>query len=292
MESILTVSGLTQTLKIQGQAPKKVLHDINFQLPRDSLTGFIGVNGAGKTTTLKSILNFIIPEQGQVSFFGQEGLSSESKVKLGFLPERPYFYDYLTGKEFLALHWELRGFKCNAEFNQRVDEVLTEVNLMRGKDLKLRQYSKGMLQRIGIAQAIIHRPQFLILDEPMSGLDPDGRYLVKQIIKNLHRLGTTIFFSSHLLQDMEELCDRLVIIDQGRIIYEGSLATLWSKHSEQFQIDFQETSEGPRQTWSGPQGEVQKQIDELRERKAHILRVFEKRISLEEAFVSLRKIGG
>jgi ABC-type multidrug transport system ATPase subunit len=213
-------------------------------------------------------------------------------VKLGFLPERPYFYEYLTGKEFLALHWELRGFKCNAAFNQRVDEVLTEVNLMRGKDLKLRQYSKGMLQRIGIAQAIIHRPEFLILDEPMSGLDPDGRYLVKQIIKNLHRLGTTIFFSSHLLQDMEELCDRLVIIDQGRIIYEGSLTTLWSKHSEQFQIDFQETSEGPRQTWSGPQGEVQKQIDELRERKAHILRVFEKRISLEEAFVSLRKIGG
>lgn len=292
MDSILTVSHLSQTLKIQGQAPKEVLKDVHFHLPQGSLTGFIGVNGAGKTTTLKSLLEFIIPREGKISFFGEDGLTSSARQKIGFLPERPYFYEYLTGREFLGLHWKLRGHLLDKAFEIRLQEVLESVDLVRGRDLKLRQYSKGMLQRIGIAQAIFHKPQLLILDEPMSGLDPDGRQLVKNIIKGLHQQGITIFFSSHLLQDMEELCDRLIIIDNGRIIYEGTLSALWSKHSDQYSIEFSHPKTGKPTLWTGKRSEVQKEIDRLRSENTEIHRVEERQISLEEAFILLRKTGG
>jgi len=287
--NILNVSELKQELVSAGTKPKLVLKGINFSIPKGSLTGFIGVNGAGKTTTIKSLLNFIHPKSGTIKFFGETGLSKISRQRLGFMPERPYFYDFLTGKEFLALHWKLHGLSTDQLFEYRCDEVLKQVDLERGKNLRLRQFSKGMLQRIGIAQSIIHKPELLILDEPMSGLDPDGRFLIKSIIRKLHNSGTTIFFSSHLLQDMEELCTRLVIIEQGEIIYEGSLNDLGAQRQDEYLILAQNLESSVTQEFHCSRSVLQNKIDQLRVDKLEILNVSQRKISLEEAFILLRK---
>lgn len=289
MDLILKVTDLKQELVIPGEKPKLVLKGLNFSIPKGSLTGFIGVNGAGKTTTIKALLKFIHPLAGEIVFFGEQGLTNVGRQRLGFMPERPYFYDFLTGKEFLALHWKLRGHKIDVAFEQRCDEALKSVDLERGKNLRLRQFSKGMLQRIGIAQSIIHKPDFLILDEPMSGLDPDGRVLIKNIIRQLHSEGTTIFFSSHLLQDMEELCSRLVIIDQGQIIYEGSLLDLGAQRKDEYSITWRKPGTTPLELAICDSERLQKTIDSLRSQNHEVLQINQKKISLEEAFILLRK---
>ncbi len=289
MDLTLKVTDLKQELVTPGTKPRLVLKGLSFSIPRGSLTGFIGVNGAGKTTTIKALLDFIHPNSGQIEFFGENGLTDVGRQKLGFMPERPYFYDFLTGKEFLALHWKLRGMKADAAFEQHCDEALKSVDLERGKHLRLRQFSKGMLQRIGIAQSIIHKPEFLILDEPMSGLDPDGRVLIKNIIRKFHSDGTTIFFSSHLLQDMEELCTRLVIIDQGQIIYEGTLADLGAQRQDEFSISWRQPGSTHLESEYCSWDLLQNKIDGLRSQKYEILQINQKKISLEEAFILLRK---
>jgi len=289
MSNALNVTGLKQELVSSESKSKLVLKGLSFSIPKGSLTGFIGVNGAGKTTTIKALLNFIHPQSGTIEFFGELGLSNTSRQKLGFMPERPYFYDFLTGREFLALHWKLHGLSTDQSFEVRCEEVLKQVDLERGKNLRLRQFSKGMLQRIGIAQSIIHKPEFLILDEPMSGLDPDGRVLIKSIIKDLHTKGTTIFFSSHLLQDMEELCTRLVIIDQGEIIYEGSPKDLGAQRQDEFLILFQHPTTHETQECYCSKSALQAKIDQLRSNKFDIINISQKKISLEEAFILLRK---
>lgn len=224
MSAALEVIQLTKAF--QGEAfkkPKTVLKDLNFEIRQGKTTGFVGVNGAGKTTTLKCILGFVRPTAGEVRILG-EPLSDKTKAKIGFLPERPYYHDFLKAREFLRFHWGL-GRGKSEDFEKRAREVLQKVNLPQVWDSSLRSFSKGMLQRIGVAQALLHQPEILILDEPMSGLDPDGRILIKDIIQEQRQSGKTIFFSSHLLGDMDELCDDLVVIDQGQLIYQGELKT-------------------------------------------------------------------
>lgn len=220
---MLTVKNLTKSFQAHFYTPRQqVLNHLSFSVRSGKTTGFVGVNGAGKTTSLKCVLGFIKPEQGEIDFFGKGPLTSELKQKIGYLPERPYYYDFLTALEFLKFHWDLSG--GGPGFAERADQVLAKVNLPHVKNKALRSFSKGMLQRIGIAQAILKKPEFLILDEPMSGLDPDGRILIKDIISDERKNGTTIFFSSHLLGDMDELCDDLVVIHSGNLVYQGSLA--------------------------------------------------------------------
>lgn len=289
MEMMLKVSNLKQELAMPGSKSKLVLKGLNFSIPKGALTGFIGVNGAGKTTTIKALLNFVYPQEGSIEFFGESGLTLSGRQRLGFMPERPYFYDFLTGKEFLSLHWKLRGLPLDESFERRCDEVLKAVDLERGKNQRLRQFSKGMLQRIGIAQSILHKPDFLILDEPMSGLDPDGRLLIKNIIRDLHKNGTTLFFSSHLLQDMEELCTRLVIIDQGQIIYEGTLEDLGAQRKDEFLVVWRNPKSQSTDSGMFSYNELQNKIDELRHSGFEIQQISQKKISLEEAFMVLRK---
>ncbi len=198
-----------------------VLKKMSFEVQNNHFVGFIGPNGAGKTTTIKCLLQFIFADSGSIQFFQDKNIL-ESKKRIGFLPERPYFQEFLSGLEFLRLHWSLAGLK-GENFQTRAFEVLDQVKLMHAKDQKLRDYSKGMLQRIGIAQALLARPDFLILDEPMSGLDPDGRILIKEILKSLKTQNITLLMSSHLLEDVEELCDDLVIVHKGETLYCGSL---------------------------------------------------------------------
>lgn len=200
---------------------RQVLKDVSFTLPSGETTGFVGSNGSGKTTSIKCMLDFMRPDSGEILFFGKP-LDLDAKKRIGYLPERPYLYEFLTGMEFLRLHWNLVQ-DSQKDFIDRAYEALKRVDLFEARDKKLRQYSKGMLQRVGIAQAILNKPDLLILDEPMSGLDPDGRGLVKDILRDESKRGTSLFFSSHLLQDMEELCTHLVVINKGVIIYDGDL---------------------------------------------------------------------
>lgn len=208
---------------------RHVLRDVSFSLPEGQTTGFVGSNGAGKTTTIKCLFDFVRPNSGEILFFGQK-LSSATKTRIGYLPERPYLYEFLTGSEFLRLHWNLCYGSSLKDFSERALEALKKVDLLEAKDRRLRTYSKGMLQRIGIAQAILTRPDLLILDEPMSGLDPDGRAMVKDILREEQKRGVSLFFSSHLLQDMEELCSHLVVINRGQILYDGGLTPFMAEY--------------------------------------------------------------
>lgn len=228
---ILEVRQLRKSFSTDFWRPRReVLRGVSFRLPAGTTTGFIGVNGSGKTTSLKCILGFIFPERGEVLFDSGKQSLDVFKARLGYLPERPYFYDFLSAEEFLRFHWDLSG--GGGGFAERRDSVLAKVDLSGTGAKRLRQFSKGMLQRIGLAQALLRQPDLLILDEPMSGLDPDGRLLVKDILHEEKKRGTTLFFSSHLLADMEELCDRLIVIDDGKILYEGPQETFLTEQAD------------------------------------------------------------
>jgi ABC-2 type transport system ATP-binding protein len=187
--------------------------------------GFLGPNGAGKTTTLKILMGLIYPTSGNAWLFGRDMSDPQTKARLGFLPESPYFYDYLTSREFLGFYGHLFGL-WGAALGKRVDELLELVGMTHAKDLQLRKFSKGMLQRVGIAQALINDPELVVLDEPMSGLDPIGRKEVRDLILRLKESGKTVLFSSHILHDAEVLCDRVAMILKGRLVACGRVTDL------------------------------------------------------------------
>jgi ABC-2 type transport system ATP-binding protein len=178
--------------------------------------GFLGPNGAGKTTTLKLLMGIIFPSGGTASILGAHYLDPQIKTRIGFLPEQPYFYDYLSAPELLDYYATLSGVPA-PERKKRIGPVLERVGLSDVRNKQLRKFSKGMLQRVGIAQAIIHDPEVLFLDEPMSGLDPLGRHEVRELIQSLKDEGKTIFFSTHILADAEALCDRVAVIHKGEL---------------------------------------------------------------------------
>jgi ABC-2 type transport system ATP-binding protein len=178
--------------------------------------GFLGPNGAGKTTTLKMLMGIIFPTSGSARILGRDCLDPDVKQKIGFLPEQPYFYDYLSAPELLDYYAQLSGVP-KTQRAKRIGDLLERVGLSDVDKLQLRKFSKGMLQRVGIAQAIVHDPEVIFLDEPMSGLDPLGRHEVRELIQGLKDQGKTIFFSTHILSDAEALCDRVAVIHKGEL---------------------------------------------------------------------------
>ncbi len=227
MQAAIQLEDITRSFKNHfWQTKTQVLKGISFTIAKGEVFGFLGPNGAGKTTTIKIITGLIRPDSGKVSVFGEEANSITAKRKIGFLPESPYFYEHLTGYEFLKIHALLSDL---TDHKQRVNELLQRVGLEQAKDLYLRKYSRGMLQRIGIAQALVGSPELLILDEPLTGLDPLGRKEIKDIILEEKAKGTTIFFSSHILPDAEAVCDRIGIIIHGEIREIGDLSELLRK---------------------------------------------------------------
>ena len=194
---VVEVLGLKKSYR-SPMTRKKVeaLKDVSFSIYAGVITGFLGANGAGKTTTIKCLLELAFADAGEFRFFGKKGLSNEAKAKIGFLPERPYFYDYLTGREFLKFYGQLSGRIARVDLDKRASVLLDRVGLSHAGDRPLRGYSKGMLQRIGIAQALIHKPEFIILDEPMTGLDPDGRHEVREIIREVTNIVENFFGKS------------------------------------------------------------------------------------------------
>ncbi len=205
-----------------GLVRRRVLDDVSLEVRQGEIFGFVGPNGAGKTTTLKLLVGLIRATSGRASILGHAVGTVESRRHIGFLPENPYFYDYLSGREILDFYARLSGVPASGR-KVRVAELLESVGLARSADNRLRSYSKGMLQRVGIAQALIHDPDVLFLDEPMSGLDPVGRKEVRDLILQLRDAGKTVFMNTHILSDVEMLCDRVAIIVAGRIRHIGQI---------------------------------------------------------------------
>ncbi|MBI4001973.1 MAG: ABC transporter ATP-binding protein [Nitrospira defluvii] len=208
-----------------GRPPFVALDGLYLTVGRGEIFGFLGPNGAGKTTTLKILLGLVRATGGRALLLGQPAGDVETRRRIGFLPESPYFYDYLTAEEFLGFYGQLAGLG-HVAIAQRVTDLLSLVGLADARDRQLRKFSKGMLQRIGLAQALIHDPELVILDEPMTGLDPVGRKQVRDLILSLRDRGKTIFFSTHILHDVEMICDRVGIVIKGRLLASGRVDEL------------------------------------------------------------------
>ena len=194
----------------------KALDSLNLQVEGGEIFGYLGPNGAGKTTTFKLLLGLIFPTSGTASILGENIREVGFKAKVGFLPEQPYFYDYLTGEEFLSFYAQLFRFDKKT-CKQKAQTLLETVGLAEAGSTQLRKFSRGMLQRIGIAQALINDPELVILDEPLSGLDPVGRKEIRDIILQLKADGRTVIFSSHILSDVEMICDRIGVLMHGQL---------------------------------------------------------------------------
>jgi len=219
------------------ETKKRVLKDICLEVLQGEVFGFLGPNGAGKTTTIKIITGLIRPDTGTVQVFGEHADSLEAKKRIGFLPESPYFYEHLTGYEFLKIHALLGN---RTDYRSRVRDMLERVGLQDASKRPLHKYSRGMLQRIGIAQALITEPELFILDEPLTGLDPVGRKEIKDLILEQKQKGKTIFFSSHILPDAEAVCDRIGIIINGEIVQVDELNKLLKKDIKTDEISLED----------------------------------------------------
>ena len=214
--------GLEKTYSVGfwRKRPKRALLPLNLAVEEGEVFGFLGPNGAGKTTTLKLLMGLVFPTAGSARILGMAIDDPRVKAQIGYLPEQPYFYDYLTAGELLHYYGQLSGVAAG-ERSARVGEVLELVGLTDAAHLQLRKFSKGMLQRVGIAQAILHKPRVIFLDEPMSGLDPIGRREVRDLIERLKQEGRTVFFSTHILSDAEALCDRVAVVQRANCAASG-----------------------------------------------------------------------
>lgn len=201
------------------------VNNLNLEVEEKQIFGFLGPNGAGKTTTIKMLLGLVIPDKGKACIFGTDPDDKDIKSRVGFLPDAPSFYNHLSGREFVMFCGKLMHLD-RMERARRADELLEKMGLSDAGDDKVEGYSRGMLQRLGIAQALINNPDLIILDEPVSGLDPLGRREVKQILLDLRDEGRTVFFSSHILADVEEMCDEVSILNRGRLLEKGTLASI------------------------------------------------------------------
>jgi len=246
-----------------------ILHDISLSVASGSITGFLGPNGAGKTTLIHLITGIRRPVSGTITLQGVDVRLPESRRKLGYLPERPYFYDHLTGDQLLHYFGQLSGMSRN-QIQSRIPQVLARVGLSHAQHRELRAYSKGMLQRIGIAQAILHDPEFLVLDEPMSGLDPVGRKDIRELIQDIGREGRTIFFSSHIIPDVEMICDHVAMIQKGKLIAQGPVSHLLQRGNRETELSVSglETSAlsplalpGVTRSWKSADGLLRLKID-------------------------------
>ena len=225
--ALIEVRGLVKTFRT-GFFRNKVVEavkGVSFEVRRGEIFGFLGPNGAGKTTTIKMLTGLIAPTGGEAFLFGERVPSPEARRRIGFLPENPYVYPYLTPREFVDLCGRLSGMRGEA-LRKRTMEVLGQVKIAYAADRQVRRLSKGMLQRTGLAAALVADPEMLILDEPMSGLDPVGRKEVRDLIFTERDQGRTIFFSTHILSDVEAMCDRVAILREGKVIVSGAIRQL------------------------------------------------------------------
>ena len=225
-EPAVAVISVTKVFPVPFQRrPVVAVRDLNLEVSSGQIYGLLGPNGSGKSTTLKILLGLVSPTLGQTEIFGRDSNLVESREAVGFLPETPYFYKYLTGAETLRFYGKLCGLR-RAKLRRRVEELLELVGLTSARNRRLGGYSKGMLQRIGLAQALVQEPKLLVLDEPTAGVDPAGALEIRDLILDLKRRGVTILLSSHLLGQVQEICDRVGILANGVLVREGAVHDL------------------------------------------------------------------
>jgi len=279
--------------------PRRALHPLSLAVEQGEIFGFLGPNGAGKTTTLKLLMGLVFPTGGTARILDMELDDPRMKAQIGFLPEQPYFYDYLTARELLRYYGKLSGLDSK-QLAPRVDAVLEQVGLKDAANVQLRKFSKGMLQRAGIAQAILHDPKVVFLDEPMSGLDPMGRREVRVLIEQLKNDGKTVFFSTHILSDAEALCDRVAILNQGTLRGVGSVEELTAGMRAQVEIVWAGNSTPIALTRLGaacrtagdtvravlPSAQQDAAIEALRREQLRLISVTPVRLSLEDYFMA------
>ena len=217
----IEINDLSKTFG-SGRRRNLALHGLSLIVQQNEVFGFLGPNGAGKSTTIKLLLHFLRPSSGSLRVLGQVVGQEEYRHRIGYLSEFPFFFDHLSARETLLLSGRLSGM-ARKTLTERIPVLLARMNLAEAADRRVGGFSKGMKQRLGMANALIHDPEVFIFDEPMSGLDPLGRYLIKGLIAELHSQGKTVFFSSHILSDIEDLCDRIGIVHRGRLLYCGGL---------------------------------------------------------------------
>jgi ABC-2 type transport system ATP-binding protein len=297
---VIEILGLEKTYLVGfwRKRPKRALHPLHLTVEEGEVFGFLGPNGAGKTTTLKLLMGLVFPTSGSARLLGRDWTDPEVKAQIGFLPEQPYFYDYLTAHELLNYYGQLSGVP-GKDRKRRIDEVLQRVGLTDVKGVQLRKFSKGMLQRAGIAQAILHDPKLIFFDEPMSGLDPMGRREVRDLMEQLKHEGKTVFFSTHILSDAEALCDRVAIIHQGELRGVGAVADLTSSVQGKVEVIWQGREVPPSMKALGAECHVtgdtvravlaesqqDAAIDALRRERMRLIAITPVRTSLEEYFI-------
>jgi ABC-2 type transport system ATP-binding protein len=298
--SAIEILGLEKTYKVGfwRKRPKRALQPLHLSVEEGEIFGFLGPNGAGKTTTLKLLMGLVFPSGGSARILGHDWTDPEVKAQIGFLPEQPYFYDYLTAHELLDYYGQLSGVPAKNR-KRRIEEALARVGLTDIQGVQLRKFSKGMLQRAGIAQAILHDPKLVFLDEPMSGLDPIGRREVRDLMEQLKHEGKTVFFSTHILSDAEALCDRVAIINKGELRGVGAVADLTSSVQAKIEViwrgvhipasikalgaECHVTGDTVRAVLSEKQQDAA--IDALRREHLSLLALTPVRMSLEDYFV-------
>ncbi len=296
----IEILGLEKTYMIGfwRKRPKKALRPLHLTVEEGEIFGFLGPNGAGKTTTLKMLMGLVFPTSGSARILGHEWTDPAIKAQIGFLPEQPYFYDHLTAHELLNYYGQLSGMPSHGR-GDRIEATLARVGLHDIQGLQLRKFSKGMLQRVGIAQAILHDPKLVFLDEPMSGLDPLGRREVRDLIEQLKQEGKTVFFSTHILSDAEALCDRVAILHQGELRGIGAVETLTSAVQGKVEFIWQGTQvpaslkalgaechvTGDRVRAVLPENQQDAAIDALRRERIRLIAITPLRTSLEAYFV-------
>jgi ABC-2 type transport system ATP-binding protein len=298
----IEIEGLTKDYPVGfwRKRMRRSLDHLSLQVQEGEIFAFLGPNGAGKTTTLKLLMRLIFPTDGTARIRGRSIGDIAMHAEIGYLPEQPYFYDYLTARELLDYYARFSGYS-RAERNERVTRFLELVGLTAAANVQLRKFSKGMLQRVGIAQAILHDPKVVFLDEPMSGLDPVGRREVRDIILDLKRRECTVFFSTHILSDAEMLCDRLAVLVNGKLEGIGSPSEIVSLEVQAMEIFFEmpegrglpeamashATQTGARYRIAVPEAEMYAWLDRLRDIGARMLSVTPVRPTLEDYFLRL-----
>jgi len=302
--TVIKTENLTKVFKVGFQGKKiTALSDLNLNVHQGEIFGFLGPNGAGKTTTIKILMGLIYPTSGNALLFGRPAGETKIKERIGFLPEQPYFYDYLTAAEFLTFYGRLFGIP-GGELRSRMEALLPMVGLSHARDIQLRKFSKGMLQRVGIAQALINYPDLVVLDEPMSGLDPVGRKEVRDMILRLRDEGKTVFFSSHIIPDVELICNRVGILLKGKLVNVGKLNEILEARVKYVEI----VAQGGEESLPGSlrqmgasvyeasdqmsiripdESQIDGVLDRIREAKGKIVSVIPQKETLEEHFMKL-----
>jgi len=284
----IEIAALSKTFKGKRGSRVEALKDLHLSVEQGEIFGFLGPNGAGKSTTIKALMGLIRPSAGAASIMGLDISAPEARRKVGYLPENPAFYDYLSAEEYLLFVGRAFGL-TDKPLRERTDQVLRQLELWDARKRPMRGYSKGMVQRVGLAQVLVHDPEVCILDEPMSGLDPVGRALVKEIMLDLKSRGKCIFFSTHIIADVESVCDRVGIILKGELQSVERVDTILSRGVLGYDLTLRERDGARTSEIYVPKEELPVTMGRLQAAGSEVTLVEPRRKSLEDFFLETIK---